>query len=434
MDTAHNFVRMGALVAALLMANNRGLAGAFTLNEQNAAGIGSAFSETALASSPATVFYNPAGMTYLGGSFATSSVNVICMHGGFENQGSQYQSGASIGGGNGGNPGKPTPVPSFFYTRPLGAKAAWGVGVFAPFGLATTWDSNWVGRYHGIASELKTLNLNPSFAYRVNKQLSLGAGCSLQWSEATLKNAIDFGLIGYANAIPSFFPGSHDAVARVRGDDLSGGWNLGLMWDVSPQTRIGVAYRSKIANRLEGNVQFSNVPAAFAPIFHDQGTSVAFDLPETLSIHFAHFINERWSITGDFTRTSWSIVKNIEVKFKDPSTPMNSIPQNWRDSVMVGCGLQYRKGNTTWKIGGAYDQSPVYKAHLRLPLIPDSDKVWATVGFERRVSDRLRLSAGYAHFFMKSGATSFVDAQTHVLRGHFNLAVEILAVEASWGF
>lgn len=427
-------LRWTLALGALLSLNSSAFAGAFSLVEQNAASLGAAYSEAALADSAATVFFNPAGMTHLKGQTVSNSTSLIYLSGKFVNEDSGYTWGSPIEGNDGGSPGSPTPVPALFYTSALDARTTWGIGMYAPFGMATSWKKDWVGRYHGISSDLKTLNINPSIAYRLTDRLSIGAGVSLQWTQATLVNAVDFGLAGYSLGVPGFAPGSHDAIAKVRGDDLSWGGNVGLLWQATDRTRVGLAYRSQINNRLTGGARFREVPELFAPVFYNQKVAVDFDLPESFSLQLAHTLNDQWSVTADVTRTSWSVMEQIHIEFEDPNTPPNTIPQNWEDSVLVSAGVQYRRGRTIWKVGCAFDESPVKDANLRLPLVPDTDKVWVTFGYEHHLSDSFSMSGGYAHLFMKKGQTSFTDSQAHVLRGHFDLAVDILAFDAVWKF
>ena len=65
-----------------------------------------------------------------------------------------------------------------------------GLGLNAPFGLATEYDRDWVGRYHAVESDVKTLNINPSIAYKVDDHLSVGAGVSAQYIDATLSSMV----------------------------------------------------------------------------------------------------------------------------------------------------------------------------------------------------------------------------------------------------
>ena len=57
--------------------------------------------------------------------------------------------------------------------QPHGRPASSGMGVNVPFGLKTEYDNNWVGRFQGISSEVKTININPSIAWKVNQMFSV---------------------------------------------------------------------------------------------------------------------------------------------------------------------------------------------------------------------------------------------------------------------
>ena len=62
-----------------------------------------------------------------------------------------------------------------------------GVGVGAPFGLKTEYNNPWVGAAQSVEFEIKTYNVNPSIAYRVNETVSLGFGVNWQYLDATYK-------------------------------------------------------------------------------------------------------------------------------------------------------------------------------------------------------------------------------------------------------
>lgn len=102
-----------------------------------------------------------------------------------------------------------------------------------------------------MRAELKTININPTIAAKLSDQLSIGAGLNIQYADAELSNAIDFGLIGRRVGLPTT-PQGADGAVNIRGDDWSLGYNVGLMYTPSPNTRIGLAYRSGINHELEG--------------------------------------------------------------------------------------------------------------------------------------------------------------------------------------
>ncbi|MBK9186766.1 MAG: outer membrane protein transport protein [Moraxellaceae bacterium] len=44
---------------------------------------------------------------------------------------------------------------------------------------------------------------------------------------------------------------------EVNGDDISYGYNVGILWQIMPQTRIGFDYRSKTEYSLEGTTELT---------------------------------------------------------------------------------------------------------------------------------------------------------------------------------
>ncbi|HSG22462.1 MAG TPA: outer membrane protein transport protein, partial [Azonexus sp.] len=151
-------------VPALLLAIFSGAASAaaFQLWEQNASGLSTAYAgSAAVADNASTVFFNPAGMTQLPGIQLSAGVTGVGPSYKFNNDGS---TGPLLGnGGNGGDAGRWSAVPNAYVSWQLTPNLFLGLGISAPFGLATEYeDENWVGRLQSIKSEIKTVNYNPS--------------------------------------------------------------------------------------------------------------------------------------------------------------------------------------------------------------------------------------------------------------------------------
>ena len=77
--------------------------------------------------------------------------------------------------GNGGQGGESAFVPALYGTWMIDPQWSVGLAINAPFGLGTEWDSRWAGQFHGIKSEIETLNINPTVSFKVNNMISLGA-------------------------------------------------------------------------------------------------------------------------------------------------------------------------------------------------------------------------------------------------------------------
>src|SRR5690606_41691996 len=77
-------------------------------------------------------------------------------------------------------------------------------------------------------------------------------------------------------------PTAPDLSPTRRSSDLTG-WNLGATWQVTPATRIGATYRSKITHDLEGEVEFANRPAQLGAVVPNGDVEAKVKLPDTVS-------------------------------------------------------------------------------------------------------------------------------------------------------
>ncbi|MGH8597392.1 MAG: OmpP1/FadL family transporter, partial [Gammaproteobacteria bacterium] len=213
-----------APVVALALGGVSGLASAagFALIEQSASGMGNAYAgAAAIAEDASTIFFNPAGLTKLEGRQFAVAGHVVAVSAEFSNNGSSTApTGIATLGGNGGNAGATAFIPNAYFSMPYGERAVLGIGINAPFGLVTEYDSNWVGRFQGIKSDIMTVNLNPTIAYRINDAVSVGFGISYQQFDAELTNKVSGAVFG--------FPGT-EFNAVLKADDDGFGWNAGVL-------------------------------------------------------------------------------------------------------------------------------------------------------------------------------------------------------------
>jgi long-chain fatty acid transport protein len=259
-------------------------AAGFALIEQSVAGMGTAYAgAAATADSVDTLYFNPAGMVRLPGTQAGAAVHLVRPKTEFNNEDSRFVTMAPIQGDDGGDAGGLAAVPHFYLTHQVGDTTWLGLAVNAPFGLTTEYDGDWVGRYHAIKSEVETVNINPSIGVRVNDQLSIAAGASVMYLEGEFTNALDFGLL-----LDPALAGTLDGKSRIEGDSWGWGFNLGLLFEPSLTTRIGVHFRSEVSQDIEGDAEFKQVPVTLQPVFSDTDVEVDIDLPASVSLSGLH--------------------------------------------------------------------------------------------------------------------------------------------------
>lgn len=398
-------------------------AAGFALIEQSASGLGNAFAGGgAVAEDASTIFFNPAGMTYIQGTQLVGAIHLIKPT--VEFNGSI--SGTGKAGGDGGDAGDLSFVPNFYYKIDLTDKVKFGLGVNAPFGLKTEYDSTWMGRFQAIKSEVKTININPAIAFKLNDQLSVGAGISAMWAKAELTNAVNLGRFG-------------EATAKVEGDDWGFGFNLGAIYQATTDTRVSLAYRSKINQSLTGDATFTPSNALPAPVLADllaKNGKIEADitLPETLSVSAFSNINDSWDIMGDVTWTRWSQLQKLAVNYTS-GIPLTSVPENWSNTIRYSIGTSYHyNDNIKLRAGLAYDEEAI-RDQFRTARIPGNDRKWLTIGANWKATPNSSFDIGYAHLFINDASINDnKGAGSGVLKGEYKGNVNILSAQYTHNF
>ncbi|MCC5647411.1 OmpP1/FadL family transporter [Nostoc sp. CHAB 5824] len=413
-------------------------AGGFALNEQSVQGLGNAFAgSAATADDASTIFFNPAGLTRLRDNSFFGASYVIFPTIIFQNQGSNVATGVPLSGGNGGEAGVDIIVPNLYAAWSVSDRVKLGIGINVPFGLSSKYDSNWVGRYQAVESKLTTININPTVAAKLSDNLSVGAGLNIQYAETTLSNAINFGLIGQSVGLPTQSQQA-DGFVKVSGSDWSVGYNLGVMYEPSKTTRIGLSYRSPITQDIRGNADFT-VPASARALtargqFTDTGASAVLNLPDTLSLAVYQKLNPRLAIVGDVTWTNWSRFKELRVKFDNPVQADTVQPENWNDTYRFGVGANYAVSDRlTLRTGITFDPSPVSE-EFNTPRLPGGDRTLLGFGASYRPSKSFNFDIGYTHVFVNDSYINQSSTTAGTLKGNFEGGVDIVGLQVSWQF
>ncbi|WP_345987923.1 outer membrane protein transport protein [Sulfurimonas sp. HSL1-2] len=431
----HPFYSAAALLLAAAGAHGAG----FGIIENSASGMGTAYASGGAAGEDAsTVWFNPASMTLLKGQNVVGAINAIFPTADFSNNGSTFADGTALSGPDSSS-NTPALIPTFYYSGQISEQLFAGISINAPFGLVTQYDDDWVGRYHAVESDLKTVNINPAVAYKIDDRLSIGAGVSLQLLDITLTSAVDFGaLLGT--------PGSADGFAKLTGDnynDLAFGWNVGMLYNVDEHTRIALAYRSAIDQHVEGDADF-RVPAAAAPIvstgaFTDTTLSADVTLPASASLSLFHSFGVL-DLMADVTWTQWSTFEELRIKYDNPAQPDSVTTEDYQDQWRVAVGERIHiSEKLVLRTGIAYDQKAVKNRYRRTPRIPDNDRFWLSVGAGYAISSMLSIDAAYSHLFVattkiENTFESGLPELNHTLKGTYSSSVDILSAQLSMKF
>lgn len=390
------------LIPALIAVAFSGTASAsgFQLLEQNASGLGNAYAgSAAVAENASTIFYNPAGMTELKDREISGGLTAINTSYKFTDNGSSV--GALGTAGNGGDGGGWGYLPNAYASWALNKDWYVGLGIGAPFGLKTEFDNPWKGGAQSLMFDIKTINVNPSVAWRVNDVVSLGFGLNWQTIEADYHR-----LVATANGATAA------TVMKLKLSDDAWGWNVGALFKLSPATKLGVSYRSTMKYDLTGDIKFEGPVAQLGTgSTTNRGAKASLELPDTLIISATHQLNDRIELLGDVSWTGWSSIPevaviNTETKGTSPlSTAGNSaqvLETKFRDTWRVALGSNYRYTDTLkLKFGVAYDQTPVKGETSRLVSLPDNNRWWLSLGAQWKATKDSTLDVGVTRLFVE---------------------------------
>jgi long-chain fatty acid transport protein len=431
---------LASMAAVPAVAPSMAGAAGFALLEQNASGLGNAYAGSgAVAADASTIFYNPAGLTLLPGMQVVASGAGVNVQSQFSGTASQTQTPitlapVNLGTNNGGDAGSFGVVPALYFSAPLGDRWAVGIGAGAPFGLKTEYDSNWQGRFLGIESEVKTLNINPSVAFKVNDSISLGAGINWQQINATLTNSV-------------VLPGS-EGQTELDADVDAWGWNVGALFKLGSDMRLGVSYRSSIDYTLSGNVTTkTSTGAVFSAATFPAKADIR--MPDTALLSIVQQFGEKWQLLGDLQYTNWSTIGTINVINSNTGQTADQLRLDFDNAWRVALGVNYFSSEK-WTIRGgiAWDQSPVNDQN-RTVRLPDNDRFWVALGAQFKFGKGGALDFGYAHLFVQSSTINQSKQQVipaappllpvsvtvnNNISGSYDTSVDIIGVQLTWTF
>jgi long-chain fatty acid transport protein len=388
----------GAMTALLIAGTQPAQAGGFALRVGSADWMANAFAgATAKGYDASTVWSNPAGMVRLNQNEIDGSLNGIFPSINFSGS-AVDRFGAPVAGTTGGNLIQSAATGGVYAVWNLSPDFKLGFGADAPFGQRVANPGNFVGRYQSLVSSITDEAFTISAAYKINQQWSIGGGPVIDVFSARLTQAVQ-----------PFLPGLNalgDPVADLHGQDVGAGFNLGVMYQATPDLRFGLDYRSRIQHNISGTQSVFVPPALgfLSPLLAAQNSpaSTKITLPDSASLGAYWQATPQLALLADIVWTNWSLLKNIVIVPTSPLASGSTIAENWRDTVGIFTGANYQATRTLMLQGGAgFDQSPVTDNN-RTSRIPDANHFVIGLGAQYEVTPAITLQMAYAHVFVPS--------------------------------
>lgn len=408
MENTVKYFTLKLAAAATLSAalSSAAVAGGFMLTEQSVAGLGRAYAGAGIVGDDlSAVWYNPAGMSLLSGTAVQMGAVVADLdlevttneNATFGNRKASKENGRKHG----------VPIPNMYLVHQIKDDMWFGLGITVPFGMATEYDNNWAAADKGMNAEVKVFDINPNVAFKLTDTLSFGAGVSLQYVTAQFEQKNNLG---------------HGTAMRVRlnADGWAWGGNLGFMWQPTETVRVGLAYRSQVNHKADGYLKSDLETANGTLIKHFQSNDghAEMSAPHVITLTGTWKATEALRLSGLVRWTNWSSFDKLPISGSSlydasytagvlaygpevagqKATNKHNAVYNWKDSWLFTVGADYDINDEFTVRGGVgYEISPVDDDKYRSATIPDTDRLWLSMGATWHASKNLQSDFGIAY-------------------------------------
>ncbi|HEX4739392.1 MAG TPA: outer membrane protein transport protein [Allosphingosinicella sp.] len=378
----------GTAVAAALTAAAPARAGGFYLQEQSVRGWGRANSGEVADQGPASLWWNPAASGDSGNGVSLGAVGIFPT-GDVRDQGTLIQrpgqGSAPVGGlGEQRNPIQQGVLPNGAAALRLGGGLSVGLAITSPFSFTSKYDAAGWQRYSAIQTRLRTIDLQPSIAWSPVPMLSIGVALNAEHSSALL-----------TNALPNLAPNLPDGLLQLKGDGWNYGWSAGAQVHAPGGVSLGIAYKSAITHKLNGNVSISGLLGPLAGSNLSANTTARFTTPWQIVIGARAPVGNIVTLDAQVVRYGWSRFDAIRV-----GAPLGAVTvENYRDTWSAAFGFDAKASDRlTLRAGIQLDQTPTRDA-TRDARVPDGDRADFNVGASYQVGGGLTIdaAAGYTH-------------------------------------
>jgi long-chain fatty acid transport protein len=270
---------------------------------------------------------------------------------------------ATYGDNGGGNAGYFSPVPTLYYVHSVSPDLKLGIGVGSYFGLGLNYSNEWAGKYYVQSASFTTAAINPTIGYKIADWLSVGGGVSVVQGKLTERVAVNTLLE----------PG--DGRLKYDASDVGYGYNLGVLFELSPQTRVGVTYVSQVNLDFKDDLRFKNMEGTLlgaalnASGLLDAQLKINVTIPAQLSLGAYQAITDKLALVGTVNWQNWSKFGEPEIAVADSNTVTANL--DYQDTYHAGIGVYYRVADPWLLMAGfGYDTSPTSSSSDRSPVLP----------------------------------------------------------------
>lgn len=325
--------KFSLLLMAILFSGSALFANGLSLNSigPRALGMGGAF--VGLANDYSTIYWNPAGLRNLSGSF------VGIYYSGVSPDATYKFAAAGIDAKTKSNL-YPSPGLMGYWQCLLSDKLTIGLGAYVPAGLGAEWDGNDLKNLSGglpfnWKAQIGVINFSPAVAYSVSDNFSIGLAVNVFYGIFDMDRPAEVDPVNHV-----FMQYTENSTG------LGYGVTLGAHYKMNDMLSLGASFRTKTTVKMSGTAK-NQAFAAYNAAETDFDRDVAW--PMWLAGGIAVKPIKNLTITLDAQYSQWSESENIfDTKYKSPvwqgalePTGDNKFILKWKDATQIRVGAAY---------------------------------------------------------------------------------------------
>lgn len=339
---------------------------------------GNAF--VATADNPSALYYNPAGITQLDGLQFAGNIYSVAVSSDYAgpNGTAAMDDSAQV-------------IPAFYATyKSADSPWAYGLAVYAPFGLSTEWAGNSPLRTFALKNEQTYLTTAFTGAWQVSPALSVGASLTYNRVDTDLNRALGV-----------FAPND---LFRFEGDGRAFGFNLGLLWKINERHQFGLSYSHRTSVNLKGT-------SSTIPLVPSEPAEARFVFPEVLIVGWSWRPTPEWNLEINLDWTNWNRLDTVTVQKASGATPL---PFHWESGLFYEFGVtRYFANGFNLSAGYCFTENST-PDFTYTPAVPDSDRHFYSLGLGYRAE---RFTADLAWQYADGGTRRVTGSPPSLLPG-----------------
>ena len=355
-------------------------AGGYQVGLHGQKNIGMGLIGTSLHQDASSIFYNPAGMSFLQSDFSFSGgVSFIMARVTYQAKDMVYQAHLQ----------HEINTPFYFYGAMKATKdLSVGIAVNAPYGNGLKWDDKWAGRYLIQDIYFKAITIQPSVSYKFKDLISIGAGL-----------VYAFGSVDMNKAIP-VQDASGDGNLHIKGKTDNWGFNAGILVQPTKKLSLGLDYRSKIDMKVKSADATFDMPSVLASSYPATNkVSTSLPLPANLDFGASYEFSDKFMIGLNLCYVFWGVHDSVTYDFETKTDKLDKItsPSLYKDKLIIRLGAQYKLCELlTIRLGGYYDPSPIPDDYFH-PQTPNNNELGLTCGLSIYPVKKLSIDAAFLY-------------------------------------